>query len=460
MDQEVLANIAGGHHYEERMLCYLMLLRQPRTHVIYVSSYPIPEAIIDYYLHLLPGIPAQHARKRLTLLSCHDGSPSALTAKILERPRLLQRIREAIADPAAAYMTCFNVTELERELAVNLNTPIYGCDPDLLHWGSKSGSRKIFREAGIAMPEGFEELRGAEAVADALTELKGRNPGLRKAVVKLEEGFSGEGNALFTYQGAPDGSGLNGWIVERLPELAFEAKDMTWEFFAEKLSEMGGIVEEFIEGDVKRSPSAQFRVDPLGQLEPISTHDQVLGGDSGQVFLGCCFPADERYRLAIQEAGLKAARALAQKGVLGRFAIDFLSVRQGNGWRHFAIEINLRKGGTTHPFMMLEYLTEGRYDPATGMFLTPAGQPRCYYASDNLTDERYRGLTPADLIDIAALNGLHFDGARQQGVVFHLIGALSEFGKLGVLCIGPSHEHAAALYQRTTKVLDRESPES
>ncbi len=456
MDQEVLANISGAHHYEERMLCYLMLLRMPRTRVIYVSSYPIPESIIDYYLHLMPGIPAQHARSRLTLFSCHDGSAIPLTEKILGRPRLLERIRGSIANPEATYMICFNVTEQERSLASRLNLPIYGCDPDLLHWGSKSGSRKIFREAGIEMPEGFEELRGADQVADALAELRARRPGLKRAVVKLEEGFSGEGNALFSYEGAPEGAAFRPWVRERLPQLAFEAKDMTWELFEEKLASMGGIVEEFVEGDVKRSPSAQFRVDPLGRLEAISTHDQVLGGGSGQVFLGCLFPADEEYRLEIQESGLKAAQALAAKGVLGRFAIDFLSVKEGDAWRHYAIEINLRRGGTTHPFIMLEFLTEGQYDPGTGTFLTPSGQPRCYYASDNVESDAYRGLLPADLIDIAALNCLHFDGASQQGVMFHLIGALSEFGKLGVLCIAPTHERAEEFYRRTTEVLDRE----
>jgi PGM1 C-terminal domain len=457
MDREVLANISGAHHYEERMLCYLMLLRLPRTQIIYVTSHTIPEPIIDYYLHLLPGIPAQHARKRLTLLSCHDGSRACLTEKIIERPRLQQRIRDAIPDPASAYMICFNVTERERDLALSLDLPIYGCDPDLLSLGSKSGSRKIFREAGIAMPEGFEDLFTAHEIVDALIELRQRRPAIRRAVVKLNEGFSGEGNAVFAYEGAPEGAELRSWIRDRLPQLAFEAKDMTWELFEEKLSVMGGIVEEFIEGEVKRSPSAQFRIDPLGQLEPVSTHDQVLGGESGQVFLGCTFPADEHYRLEIQEDGLKAARALAEKGVCGRFAIDFLSVLEGNEWRHYAIEINLRRGGTTHPYMMLEFLTDGCYDPTTGNFLTPAGHPRCYYASDNLESPLYRGLTPGDLIDIAAINRLHFDGACQKGVVFHLIGALSEFGKVGVLCIAPSHEEASGLYRRTTEVLDRES---
>lgn len=62
LDLEVLANIAGVQHYEERLLCLLMLLRLPRTRVVLVTSQPVHPSIIDYYLHLLPGVPAGHAR--------------------------------------------------------------------------------------------------------------------------------------------------------------------------------------------------------------------------------------------------------------------------------------------------------------------------------------------------------------------------------------------------------------
>ena len=89
VDQDVVAGIAGLHHYEERMLGMLMLLRLPRTRLIYVTSQPIPETIIDYYLHLLQGVPAQHARARLTMLACFDSSARPLSEKILARPRLL-----------------------------------------------------------------------------------------------------------------------------------------------------------------------------------------------------------------------------------------------------------------------------------------------------------------------------------------------------------------------------------
>ena len=454
LDQQVMAKISGVHHYEERMLCLLLLLRMPRTRVIYVTSTPINEAIIDYYLHLLPGVPRQHAMSRLTLFSCDDASPVALTRKILERPRLIERIGQAIADPAATHMTCFTVSELERRLALALGVPIYGCDPSLAYWGSKSGSRRIFREAGVAMPDGFEDLASADDVARALAELKERKPDLRKAVVKLNEGFSGEGNAVFNLSEAPQGTALLPWVRDRLPALSFDAQGMVFDLYEKKLEAMGGIVEEFIPGQIKQSPSAQFRVDPAGRLEIISTHDQVLGGENGQIFLGCRFPADEAYRLVIQTEGTKAASVLASKGVLGRFGIDFISVKDGAAWRHVAIEINLRKGGTTHPYLMLQFLTDGRYDSETGRFLTPSGRPRCYYGTDNLESERYRGLTPDDLIDIAVMNGLHFHASTGEGVAFHLIGALSEFGKLGVVCIGETQARADALFDRTVAVLD------
>ena len=456
LDQEVLAKISGAHHYEERMLCLLLLLRMPRTRVIYVSSTPISDTIIDYYLHMLPGVPSVHARHRLTLVSCNDDSSIPLTRKILDRPHVLERIRESIPDLASAHMTCFAVTELERKLALTLRMPIYGCDPSLQHWGSKSGSRKIFRETEIDLPPGFEDLADADDVARALTELKGQEPALQRAVVKLNEGFSGEGNAVFSFAGAPAGPALQTWVRDSLPDIAFEASGMTWELYQTKLRAMGGVVEAFIPGAVKRSPSAQFRIDPLGRIEAVSTHDQVLGGASGQIFLGARFPADQDYRLDIQARGAKVARALANKGALGRLGVDFISVKEGGGWRHYAIEVNLRKGGTTHPFLMLQYLTDGQYDPRTGEFLTPSGQPCCYYASDNLESERYRGITPYDLVDISVVNGLHFHAATSEGVAFHLIGALCEFGKLGVVCIGRTQEQADKLYQSTVDVLDRE----
>ena len=454
LDEEVLAKVSGAHHYELRMLCLLLLLRLPQTKIIYVSSEPIPDSIIDYYLHLLTGIPHQHARDRLILLPCHDSSDRALSDKVMERPRLLERIRAALGEKRSNHMVCYNVTPVERRLALELDVPIFGCDPDLQVYGTKSGGRKLFREAGLRVAEGYEDLGDAKDLCEALIGLKARNPGLNKAVVKLNDGFSGEGNAVFHFHDSPDRPSST-WIGDRLPALAFEAGDMHWDLFSSKIVDMGCIAEVFIESEEPRTPSVQYSVDPSRRLQVISTHDQVMGG-SGQVFLGCRFPADDAYGLTIQNEGLRVAALLRDKGVLGRFGVDFISVREGDEWVHYACEINLRKGGTTHPYIMLQFLTDGSYDAESGQFRTADGLPRCYYATDNLESERYRGLTPNDLIDIAVRNDIHFHGAAQRGVVFHLISALSEFGKLGTVCVGENHEEALQFYRQTVEILDRE----
>ena len=54
--------------------------------------------------------------------------------------------------------------------------------------------------------------------------------------------------------------------------------------------------------------------------------------------------------------------------MIGRCAVDFVAVRRDQGWELSAIEINLRSGGTTHPFMALSTLTDGVYDPLAGEF--------------------------------------------------------------------------------------------
>ena len=183
----------------------------------------------------------------------------------------------------------------------------------------------------------------------------------------------------------------------------------------------------------------------------------MLGGDDGQIFLGAIFPADKQYATELAEIGNKVALYLSQKGVLGRFAIDFISVRQPDGaWKHFAIEINLRKGGTTHPYMMIQFLANGKYNAEDGEYITASGNKRYYFASDNVQDPKYIGLTPNDLIDIAMFHGVMYDGSSQEGVVFHLIGALSEFGKLGLVCIGSTPERAKEFYDRTLRILDFE----
>ncbi|MCO4774127.1 MAG: carboxylate-amine ligase, partial [Deltaproteobacteria bacterium] len=398
-------------------------------------------------------------RSRLVMLHCNDASSVPLSDKILRRPRLVERIRGQLRTPDRAHLVCFNSTHRERTLAVRLGLPLNSVDPALADLGTKSGCREVFREAGIELPFGFERLRTHDEIASCLANIKKREPDSIRAVVKLNDGFSGEGNAVFKMEdldGAASHGELTRKIKDLLPQrLRFEAPAENWDSFIDKYGDMGGVVESWVEGEHKMSPSAQCRVNAVGEPQVISTHDQVLGGPNGQVFLGCTFPAADAYRLDIQESAARVAAVMAKKGVIGRFGIDYVSVPlEGGGYKHSAIEINLRKGGTTHPFLTLKFLTAGSYSLDDGLFYAPSGRPKYYFATDTLQEDRYRGLLPEDLVDIAVYHGLHFHGPTERGVVFHLIGALSEFGKIGVVSIGDNPQQARFLYQRTMQVLD------
>ncbi|MGH9195677.1 MAG: peptide ligase PGM1-related protein, partial [Acidimicrobiia bacterium] len=159
--------------YEERMLFLLLLLRQPRARVVYVTSVPVDQRVIDYYLSLLPGVIPSHAKKRLFPVSVDDSSLDPLSQKILSNDQVLDRLRDLIIDPDRAHIVPYITTEIERDLALELGIPIYGCDPSLAWLGTKSGAREVFETEGIPHPRGVGNLRTVDELVDALATMKG-----------------------------------------------------------------------------------------------------------------------------------------------------------------------------------------------------------------------------------------------------------------------------------------------
>ena len=442
--------------YEERFLFLLLLLRQPRLRMIYVTSTPVSPLIVEYYLALLPGVIPSHAKARLHLVSVDDASPRPLSDKLLERPRLLARIASLVPDRTRSHLVPYNTTPLERDIALALGIPMYGADPRFFPLGTKSGCRRLFAEEGVRHPIGFEDLYTVDQVVDAMVQLREARPEVKQALVKLNEGVSGEGNALVDLERlpAPGAPGERADIVSRVERMSFERPDMPYDGYVAKLEELGGIVEERIVGVDFRSPSVQLRVTPTGEVELLSTHDQLLGGPSGQSYLGCRFPADFSYAQAISTDARMIGLRLAKEGVIGRFALDFVVVRDAGGaWSAYAIELNLRKGGTTHPFLTLQFLTDGRYDPTTALFMTPAGREKHLVATDHLESASLRALSLDDLFDIVARHGLHFDQSRQTGVVLHMMSCLTEHGRVGLTAVGDTPEDADATYRRAERIL-------
>jgi len=299
---------------------------------------------------------------------------------------------------------------------------------------------------------GSEDIRTAEDCVAALRVLREQLPGVRKAIVKLNDSVSGEGNAEVDLEGLPPSgaTGERAALRERLDHMKFELADFTLERYLELLYERGGVVEERLSGREFCSPSVQARITPLGNVEILSTHDQLLGGKGGQSFLGARFPAHAAYSTTIARETEKVARRLSQEGVIGRFAVDFVVVRDGaDDWKPYAIEINLRKGGTTAPFLILEFLVSGRFDWERSVFESPTGRSKFYVADDHLESDVLRALTPEDVLEVTVRNRLHYDHTTQKGVVYQMLSAVTECGRVGVTAVGDSPREAEVLWQKT-----------
>ena len=313
LDQSELKKISGASFYEERLLFLLIRLRNPRARMVYVTSQPIHPIILEYYLQFLAGIPASHARSRLTLLCADDASPRSLTEKILERPRLIERIRAGIVDPSRAYLTVFNSTPHERKLAVLLGIPLNGCDPRLSGLGTKSGAEKGLREAGVDVPWGFEDLRDAARRRGGARRAPRAEAGAPAGGPQAERQLLRRGQRRRVRSPCP---GPGEPCATPCTRLEFSVPTETHGgLLRQVLAAWAASSEEFIEAAEKHSPSAQFRIGPRGDVLAVSTHDQILGGPSEQVFLGCRFPARDDYRVAdpgggpTSRAGARRARA-------------------------------------------------------------------------------------------------------------------------------------------------------
>ena len=437
IDVELAASLLQA--YEERYLFLLFLLRQPRARMIYVTGQAIHPDIIDYYLGLIPGVVRSHVRSRLFFVSPMEATYRALADKLLDRPRLISRIRDLIVDRYRAHLVPFMTTWSDRELAMRLGIPMYGADPKDVHFGTKSAGRKLFAQASISHPAGREDLHSRDDVVAAVLELYDESPDTDRVIVKHNEGVSGFGNAIVDLTGLPHGTDRSKAINERIGSMRLNEHAGTIEDYFDTMAIEGGIVETMIQGEDLPSPSVQMRITPLGDVEVLSTHDQILGG------------------VQISRSARKVGELLAEEGIIGRFAIDFMMTHTQDGWQDHAIELNLRKGGTTHPFLTLQFLTDGAYDEASGHFLAPSGKRKFYVASDHVEIEGLDRFTPQDLIDIALMHELHFNQATQTGSVFSMLSALATHGFVGVTSVGDSPAEAQDRYDAVVSTLTKEA---
>jgi hypothetical protein len=178
------------------------------------------------------------------------------------------------------------------DLALALDVPINGTAPGLRQLAFKSTGRRLFAIAGVPYPLGREDVRTTDDVVDAVQFIRHRRPLLGGVVIKHDDSGAGDGNVVLDLRMMAHVDDPEGWLRAKVDDLS--------DWYRSDLM-LGGIVEERIAGSRFSSPSAQVDIRPTGEVVVLATHEQVLGGDDGQVYLGCRFPADPAYAPVLAE---------------------------------------------------------------------------------------------------------------------------------------------------------------
>lgn len=424
---------------EHRYLLSVFMLGQiPALELMFVTCRRPTDTVIEYYLSLLPSHIAADARQRLTIYEVSDPTAKPVAAKLLAHPELLDVMRARTGD-RPGLVEPWNVEQDEVAVAEALGLPINGTLPSLRPLAFKSAGRRLFREAGVSPAFGVEDVRDVEQVKQAIDLIRVSRPSAAGVVVKLDDSVAGDGNVIIGF----DHDDEVDHVLDTLPD-----------WYVAELSR-GGIVEELVAGAMFSSPSVQVDLRPDGQVVVLATHEQVLGGDNGQVFLGCSFPANREYAARLAEDGLAIGANMARRGALGRMAIDFAAASpDGRTWELFPLEMNLRKGGTTHPYTLLRNLVPGRYDIRRGAWLDDNGATYCYQCSDNLVNPAWAGMSEASAIRAVATAGLQWDPRTHTGVVLHMLAGLAIDGRIGVTAIAHSHGDALDMMNAAVAALN------
>ena len=187
-----LTTIEGIAHYEERALYAIFGLSDPNTRLIIVTSTPLDEWIVKYHFSLLPSRKRENCRSRVQFYNVGDASPTrCLTEKILDRPRLLSRLKQDATTMTNGKrpqrtLLVYRSTVHEENLSKLLGLPYYSARPEFAIHGTKPGSRKIFRDLGIPCADGtYEAERNLKAFQKSIWKVLRKNPHAKKAVVKV-----------------------------------------------------------------------------------------------------------------------------------------------------------------------------------------------------------------------------------------------------------------------------------
>ncbi|KAK3607906.1 hypothetical protein CHS0354_036732 [Potamilus streckersoni] len=493
-------------------------IRDSNVDVIFISPVPLSEETLQYYSKLLglkaaidSGNVEDQAdvvdRYKIIVPEAIKSFPThrmCLSTILKYSPRTLKRIKLLIKGKEAYIVT--NVPHKD-DLAVAdyLDVPIFAPEPEVSHlYSTKSGCKRIFASAGVMMPPSEYDVYSLGQLFECLAQLVTENLLVKKWLFKLDDEFDGRGIAicdiaenLKCYKWALKESQRYGdkwskkWAQEgayikihaEIPEvLAKHARPIneriypTWDKFLEAFLSQGGVIEACPPSESITTLTVDMCIEPNGKTTLVCCGDQIHA-ESPFSCWGISVPQSCVEPQVLNQACFKIADACKSRGILGYFAVDFVTFIDPVSMEQmlWALDLNLQYSDSLAMFQLMTYVSNGVLDISNHMFevqpikqdkkprrrrLTheeevPVNTSRFGVLSTRLHHTNLSVVHYSVFFHMCRAHGIGYDIKEKQGTVFTLIDSFNR-EKLGMIAIGDNLQGALATFARNLSVIHQE----
>ncbi|RQM21006.1 hypothetical protein B5M09_000173 [Aphanomyces astaci] len=477
-------------------------IADPNVDIIYISPFELSPDIQRYQVRLLQlgGITDPQTRIRMLHPENVDRFPEhfSLTTLLLYSPHCLKKIKRFVRGKNA-YIVTGNVGPEDKRLAIALQIPLLGMDPDkALLYGTRSGGKRIFMAADVNIPMGAHDIYDEDELIQSLSKLIAADVDQNEWLVKIDADQSDTGIASINVQQMQS--------VAKVRAEKRDMKHMAAEYFQQpdvRDAVLRSIFNELTESKVLSQVRANVFIEPSGGVHITSAHDLFMSPANKHLPQCALFPQTSvpyqaiRVRVDALGASLAIASSMFIKGIIGYASIDYMSFADpktlvGGGrprQRLWAMQVVPGLTNTAVSFVMFAFLSCSQFNPITGKChlqvaapppiaasatvapITQAqkavetilsarppngavvcGPERTYMVLDYIYHPNMATLHFSTFFNTCRLNGVSFDLQRAIGAAFILADSLTA-GVMGLMCIGENDKEAFRIARQAVELI-------
>lgn len=195
----VNCTISKFNERQNNQMTRLIALLDPNVEIIYVSSYEIPDDVINYYVSILSTLGINNVKERIhfvvpdtaKLLPSHFSLTSLLLFSTSSCQKIMKLIKNRIA-----YIVPGTPSTVDMRLSMYLECPILYTESEAsATFFTKSGAKRVFELCDLAIPIGEWNICNKENLYAKLASLITTYPSINVWIFKIDDEFYGRGIA-------------------------------------------------------------------------------------------------------------------------------------------------------------------------------------------------------------------------------------------------------------------------